>query len=59
MVQKVLNKYQTIDILVNFAGLLRFSPIEDLSEKDGSDILDVNLTGMFFRSQAVIKAIKK
>jgi len=59
MVKKVLDKYQRIDILVNCAGILRFSPIEDLSEKDWNDILDVNLTGTFFCSQAVIKTMKK
>jgi NAD(P)-dependent dehydrogenase (short-subunit alcohol dehydrogenase family) len=59
MLKKVLDKYQRIDILVNCAGILRFSPIEDLSEKDWNDILDVNLTGTFFCSQAVIKTMKK
>ena len=59
MLKKVLDKYQRIDILVNCAGILRFSPIEDLSEKDWNDILDVNLTGTFFCSQAVIKGMKK
>ena len=59
IVKQVLEKYKTIDILVNCAGILRFSPIEDLSEKDWNDILDVNLTGTFFCSQAVIKGMKK
>jgi len=59
MVKKVLEKFQRIDILINCAGILRFSPIGDLSEKDWQDILDVNLTGTFFCSQAVIKPMKK
>jgi len=59
MVNQVMEKYKKVDILVNCAGILRFSPIEDLSEKDWNDILDVNLTGTFFCSQAVIKIMKK
>jgi len=59
MVNQVMEKYKKVDILVNCAGILRFSPIEDLSEKDWNDILDVNLTGTFFCSQAVIKTMKK
>jgi len=59
MVNQVMEKYKKVDILVNCAGILRFSPIEELSEKDWNDILDVNLTGTFFCSQAVIKTMKK
>ena len=59
MVNQVMEKYKKVDILINCAGILRFSSIEDLSEKDWNDILDVNLTGTFFCSQAVIKAMKK
>ncbi len=59
MVKKVLMKFSTIDILVNCAGILRFSSIEGLSEKDWQDILDINLTGTFFCSQAVIQTMKK
>ena len=59
MVNQAIKKYNTVDILVNCAGILRFSSIEELSEKDWNDILDVNLTGTFLCSQAVIKAMKK
>jgi 3-oxoacyl-[acyl-carrier protein] reductase len=59
MVKQALDKFQRIDILINCAGILRFSLIEDLSEKDWYDILNVNLTGTFFCSQAVIKTMKK
>ena len=59
MVSQVIKKYITVNILVNCAGILRFSSIEELSEKDWNDILDVNLTGTFLCSQAVIKPMKK
>lgn len=59
MVSQVMEKFKKVDILINCAGILRFSPIEDLSEKDWNDILDVNLTGTFLCSQAVIKGMKK
>jgi len=59
MIDQILEKFKRIDILVNCAGILPFSSIEELSEKDWKDILDVNLTGTFFCSQAVIKGMKK
>lgn len=35
------------DILVNNAGIIRRAPFLEFSEKDWSDVLDVNLTGAF------------
>ena len=59
MVKQVLKKFNRVDILVNCAGILRFSSIENLSEKDWDDIIDVNLKGTFLCSQVVIKTMKR
>jgi len=59
MAKQVLKKFNRIDTLVNCAGILRFSSVEDLSEKDWDDQIDVNLKGTFLCSQAVIKTMKK
>lgn len=53
MVGAVTERFQTIDILVNNAGIGRPAPSADVSRKDWQDVIDVNLTGVFFVAQAV------
>jgi 3-oxoacyl-[acyl-carrier protein] reductase len=51
-----------IDILVNNAGGVRGQvgrPIEEISESDWQGIFDVNLSGVFFMTQAVAPTMKK
>jgi 2-deoxy-D-gluconate 3-dehydrogenase len=45
--------FGAVDILVNSAGVARTGPAEDLTEADWDDVLDTNLKGAFFVSQAV------
>ena len=47
MVETVVKKYNTIDILVNTVGVFEFSPAEDLSLQQWRSLFDVNLTGVF------------
>jgi 3-oxoacyl-[acyl-carrier protein] reductase len=42
-----------IDILVNNAGIAQETPFLSISEAEWRNIIDVNLTGMFFVAQAV------
>lgn len=42
-----------IDILVNNAGIGRPAPSVDVTRQDWQDVIDLNLTAMFFVSQAV------
>lgn len=51
-----------VDILVNNAGGVRGQvgrPIEEISESDWQTIFDVNLSGAFFMTQAVVPVMKK
>ena len=53
---------KTVDILVNNAGGVRGQagrPIEDISAADWQTIFDVNLSGVFFMSQAVAPGMKR
>lgn len=53
MVQAALDHYGKIDILVNNAGCNRRKPAVDVTWDDWNMILDTNLRGTFFVSQAV------
>src|SRR5437867_7422313 len=53
MVGKVVKQFGRIDILVNNAGINIAKNALDVTEGDWDSILDVNLKGVFFCSQAV------
>lgn len=60
VVQKAIKKYGRIDILVNNAGIFpKIKPLHKISEKEWNEIIDVNLTGQFRFTKAVIKFMKK
>ncbi len=44
-----------IDILFNNAGIIRRAPFTEFSEKDWDDVMNINIRGVFFLSQAVVK----
>ena len=59
MVQTAIEEYGKIDILVNNAGLNIRKPSTEVSRQDWDTILDTNLKGSFFCSQAVGKEMIK
>ncbi|MFC6182425.1 SDR family NAD(P)-dependent oxidoreductase [Lactiplantibacillus daowaiensis] len=50
-VKKVVDTFGEVDVLVNTAAILRFSPLEDLRLDEWQAALNVNLTGYFLMSQ--------
>lgn len=46
---------QTIDILINNAGIAHETPFLDIEEKEWQQIIDINLTGMFYVAQSVCR----
>jgi 3-oxoacyl-[acyl-carrier protein] reductase len=55
--QKALAEYGRIDVLVNNAGLAPYQPISEMSLADWQRVLDVDLTGTFLCSRAVLPAM--
>ncbi len=53
LVRDVLDRMGQIDILVNVAGVNRRGPSTEITEEDWDTVLDLNLKGLFFTSQAV------
>lgn len=58
-VEEVFSKINKIDILINNAGIGRFGKIEKLKEKEINQMIDTNLKGTIFCTQAALKKMKK
>jgi len=59
MVEKTIQKFQKIDIIVNNAGVVLMKPFLEMTEKDWDFILDINLKGVFLCTNAVAKQMIK
>ena len=58
-VAKVEQKVGTIDILVNNAGIIKRIPMIDMTVEQWNQVIDVDLTGPFICSKAVLPAMIK
>ena len=59
MVKQVVDKFGTVDVLVNNAGILHATQIEDITEDEWDRMMAVNLKSVFFASQQVLPYMKK
>lgn len=58
-IDSVISSFGQLDIIIANAGLGRFGSIEDLTPKDWHDVIDTNLTGVFYSIKAGVEALKK
>lgn len=59
MVRTVLDRWGTIDVLVNNAGICSTSPFLEISEEDWDRHMAINLKGTFLVGQAVAREMAK
>lgn len=60
MVDAVLERFGTVDILVNNAGVLgKTVPLESISGEEWARVININLTGVFNCTKAVLPVMKK
>ncbi|MBU1932881.1 MAG: 3-oxoacyl-[acyl-carrier-protein] reductase [Candidatus Omnitrophica bacterium] len=59
MVDKILDKFKKLDILINNAGITRDSLILRMSEEDWDRVIAVNLKGCFVCTKAAAKVMLK
>ncbi|MCM3238910.1 SDR family oxidoreductase [Heyndrickxia oleronia] len=58
VIEQTVNKFGSIDILINNSGTSWIAPVLDLPAEKWDKVMDVNLKGMFFFSQAAAKVMK-
>jgi glucose 1-dehydrogenase len=51
--------FGSVDILVNNAGVEKHAAFWDVTEEDYDTVLDVNLKGVFFATQAVVRHLRE
>jgi len=59
LVKQTLDKFSKIDILVNNAGITRDNLLMRMSDEEWSQVIDVNLKGVFNCTKAVSKVMMK
>jgi len=57
-VQKIRNKWKEIDVLIANAGVGHFAPIDEITEEQWNDVIDINLTGVFHSVKAAVASLK-
>ena len=57
--EAVAQAFGGIDVLINNAGILHSTPVEDITEAEWDRMSDINLKGNFFLTQAALPYLKK
>ncbi|MBS3816217.1 MAG: SDR family oxidoreductase [Candidatus Thermoplasmatota archaeon] len=57
--KKVLERFETVDILINNAGILTSGELVDLSHREIEDQIDVNLTGLINTTKIFLESMLK
>ncbi|MEI6222492.1 MAG: SDR family oxidoreductase [bacterium] len=58
-VQNASTAFQSIDVLINNAGVYNYAPIEEYTEQQWDDMIATNLKGVFLITKAVVPIMKK
>lgn len=55
MVERVIKEFGKVDVLINNAAVLKDKTLKKMSKKEWSSVIEINLTGVFNCSRAVIE----
>ncbi|MAM22998.1 SDR family oxidoreductase [Croceibacter atlanticus] len=58
-VRKTVDTFGSLDVLIANAGLGHFGSIEEITDKEWKEVIDTNLTGVFYSIKSAIDELKK
>jgi NAD(P)-dependent dehydrogenase (short-subunit alcohol dehydrogenase family) len=58
LVEFARKQFGRVDTLVNNAGLYSYVPLVDLTEQQWDQMIDINMKGLMFQSQAFVRALR-
>lgn len=58
-IKAVVNRFGQIDVLINNAGVIQVAPLENQTQKDFEEAMQVHFWGAFYTMQAVVPQMKK
>jgi 3-oxoacyl-[acyl-carrier protein] reductase len=59
MIDQVIDEWDRLDVLVNNAGILRRTPLAELTLREWDEVLATNLTGVMLCAQAAASALRE
>ena len=54
MIEFAMKKWETIDVLINNAGIAKLQMFQDVTEEDWNEVIDTNLKSAFYMCQEVV-----
>lgn len=58
-VEKIIDKWGQLDVVLANAGIGKFAPVDQLSDDDWRAMINTNLTGAFYTLKASVEELKK
>ena len=58
-VRKTVDTFGSLDVLIANAGLGHFGSIEEITDKEWEEVIDTNLTGVFYSIKSAVDELKK
>lgn len=58
VIQKVIDKWGRVDAVIANAGVGHFAPIQEMTDQQWHEVIDINLNGVFHTTKAALPALK-
>jgi NAD(P)-dependent dehydrogenase (short-subunit alcohol dehydrogenase family) len=58
-VAEIVDRWKQLDIVIANAGVGHFASVDELSHEHWHEVIDINLTGVFYTLQATVEALTK
>ena len=59
VVKQAVDEFGSLDVLIANAGVGNFAPVDEMTLEQWDDVIDINLTGVFYSVKAAVEELKK